>query len=274
MKVKKAVIPAAGLGTRLLPVTKSVPKEMFPIRTNPMIQFSVEEAVECGIDVICIVINKRKEVIREYFTSWDERKFASGKEKRLEKLRKTVESCKINFLYQEEPLGCGDAILITRDFVGTEPFALLMPDNISFHKGRPPLSRIVEVFEKHKKDTIGLIEIKEQEAKTFGNVGRIDYERKNDIYLIKRIYSKGEGYFRLKGKGSVIRTVGKAVVLPHFFYYIERVKESIEGGELDDVPAWQLLVKEKEVLGVLLKERIFDVGNPMGYVSAITSTYF
>lgn len=267
MKVKKAVIPAAGLGTRMLPVTKSVPKEMLPVGTKPMIQFSVEEAAGCGIDEIYIVINKRKEVIRQYFTDWDEEIIGGGKE--LGMLKKTAVSCKINFLYQENPRGCGDAILAAKDFVGDEPFAILMPDNISFNDETPPLARIIRTFEKHEKDTTGIVRIAGQEARAFGNTGRIDYEEKDDVYRIKKIYNKGEGNFMLSENEAIIKMVGRAVVLPHFFSYIEKVKQNIKGGDLDDVPAWQLLVKERDALGALLEEGIFDVGNPTGYMSAI-----
>jgi len=265
MKVRKAVIPAAGLGTRLSPVTKSIPKEMLPIITKPMIQFIVEEAVESGIEEIYIIINHHKEAIRKYLLNWHYRTEAGG----MRRLRDIVGSCKINFLFQDEPLGCGGAILMTREWIGSEPFAILMPDNISFYKGKPPLGELMTVFEERRKDTIGLVRLSPKEARTFGNVGRIDGAKKAGLFSIRGLHNKGQGNFRARGNKPVIRAVGKAVALPHFFTYLERVQETAASGEVDDVPAWQLLIKENEVLGVLLKNRIFDVGNPLGYAAAL-----
>lgn len=248
MAVDCAVIPAAGLGTRMLPISKSIPKEMLPVGTKPMIQYSVEEAVAAGIKRICIIINERKAIIRDYFQGLSS-------------------SAELTFIYQPEPKGVADAMYLAKDFIGGQPFALLLPDNI-FFTSVPAIAQVATCFEEYKKDITACVWVTRKSAPLFGNCGRIDYEVvRKSVLKITRLDDKRPGYFSMGWRMKMLREVPRRIFLPHVFEYIDRLRQGARG-ELDDVPVFQEMVSKGLVLGCILEGKAFDLGNPNGYRAA------
>jgi len=263
--LEKAVIPAAGRGSRMLPVTKCVPKELLPVAGKPMIQFCVEEAVRSGIKKVCIVISRRKELIRNHFSGSVTGKVRENS--KVKELIKLVSSVRLCFIYQPEPSGLAEAIYRTKDFVNNEPFALLLPDNI-FFSSQPALAQLLPIFEKYRRDVVGLIRVSEKSAPLFGNSGRIGCKRiKKGLFKIIKFYDKKSGVFPVQKSGQELKSFSRCILTPRIFKYIEYVRKNVTG-ELDDVPVFQEMLKKNEMLGYLLRGRGFDTGNPAGYQAA------
>lgn len=260
--IRKAVIPAAGLGTRMLPTTKVIPKEMLNVGRKPMIQYSVEEAVAAGIREICIVINKSKTLIQEYFSE-TEAKLRSFRE--IRNLDKLVSSCKIVFIHQPEPTGLAEAIMRSKDFVGTEPFATMLPDYIYLSR-EPAIAQLFPAYERCGKNVVGLMKIKREEAYRFGNCGIIRYRQiKGKVFEITKLKGRAPPSSGI-GK-QMVRSSPRYIFNPEVFDYIAQLKPSIRG-EFDDVPIIRKLIENNELVGRILKGRIYDVGNFDGYLAA------
>jgi len=251
--VKKAIIPAAGLGTRMLSLTKGTPKEMLIIGSKPMIQHTVEMSLDSGIKEICVIINEKKTVIRDFLMKyWKE--YLSHK-------------CKLTFLYQSQPKGLADAVYLAKEFVGDEPFVLSMPDAILFSK-TPTILQLSCAFAKYNQNVMGVIYVGSEEANLFGNVGVLDitYLEKN-IFRVNKLSEKGPGTLKIDPGQTVAKSFGVGIYLPHYFHYIDAIRPQVRG-ELDDVPLLQRLTQDKNLLGVLLEGKGFDVGNVDGYYAA------
>ena len=265
MKIKKAVIPAAGLGTRMLPISKIIPKEMLPVGQKPMIQYAVEEAVNYGIETVIIIINSEKELIKKHFLGKVRKESLSEKE--AQGIKTILSKAELIFLYQNQPMGLADAISLSRETVKNEPFALLLPDNILLPDASP-FHLLAEAFNKYKKNVGALTTIYPKEFKLFGNCGKVELEKIDDrVYSIKEIKDKERGVFVSNSYDPIIRGFARHILFPYFFDYIERIR-SDTNGELDDVPVFQLLLKEKGMIGCLLDGKGYDVGNPLGYQAA------
>jgi len=260
--VSYIVIPSAGLGKRMRPVNPYIPKEMLPVGDKPAIQYTVEEASSAGIKNIIIIINKNKEMIRQYFNDKDyrHRHFPIAAE-RIDEINRI---CDFEFLYQEKPLGESDAIALSEELIGNHPLAIVYPDNI--HLPSPgALNTLKSVYLEYRTDTVALMEVTERNRAGISNSGRVDIEHvRDDVFRIVKFHPKGEGYFNLRFKKE-LRTCGFSISGPHIFEYIRRTRETIKGGEFIDVPVRQLMLKERELIGCRLSGIVFDIGNPEGY---------
>jgi UTP--glucose-1-phosphate uridylyltransferase len=256
------IIPAAGLGKRMKSINPKMPKEMLPIGNKPAIQYAVEEGLSVGIQNIVIIINRKKEIIRRYFTDRRFRQefFPSA----FEDTRKIENECLVTFLYQEDPLGESDAISFAEDVVGNHIAAVIYPDNI--YLPAPGALKILKAaFSKYRKDIAALTEVREENVYGFGNSGRVDLSHlEDDIFCVERFIPKGNGHFVPRFKGE-LRTCGIAISGPHIFEYIKRLRELVTDGELTDVPVRSLILKEKGFLGCRLPGIVFDIGHPEGY---------
>jgi len=248
----------------MLPVTKKIPKEMLPIGRKPMIQICVEEAIQSGIEIICIVIHPGKKIIKEHFLGEPCFKFKGSAE--LRELRQLMKKCEMVFVYQQKPKGLADAISRARNIIGKEPFAVIIPDNIFMAK-TPALFQLIQVFEEYAKDVIALIEIPVERRGYFGNYGRVELQCiKDNLFRVIQLYDKGCRDSHPDKLISEKRTFGRAIYYPHLFDYIEQMRSIIsKGTELDDVPVLQRLIRERECIGCLLQGIGFDVGNVAGY---------
>lgn len=256
------LIPAAGLGTRMLSIDKDVPKEMLPVNGKPAIQYTVEEGVDAGIRRIVIVINHSKNIIKDYFEG-DEKVISSYPAGSLGIKRLRAE-CDIRFAYQNEPTGESDAVYIAKNIVGRDNVAVMYPDNI-YLPSPGALGSLKRVFIEKNIDVVALMEVTAMNSKGIGNAGRVDLSVvSDDIYRIERFHPKGEGVFVPRFEGE-LRTCGIAISGPDIFEYIERARRLHNDGEFTDVPVRSLMQKEKGLLGCRLPGMVFDIGNPTGY---------
>jgi len=242
----KVIIPAAGRGTRMAPITRGKPKEMLPVAGKPAISFVIEELRTSGINEIGIIINKQKQEIRAYLTRY-------------------YPSVRFSFFYQKKPIGILDAISLAQTYVGKKPFGIIMPDAV-FVSEKPAFGELKKTYKKNLPYLSGLFYVDKHMARGFGNCGRINaHHLSAKLWRIQKVSDKKPGYFTMRGKRSVLRGNGRVIVPASFFDLIEEERKNVRSGELDDVPIWQKLAREGALYGCLMKGRGFDTGNPIGY---------
>jgi UTP--glucose-1-phosphate uridylyltransferase len=263
-KLRKGIIPAAGMGTRVQSLTKDEPKEMLPIAGKPIISYVVQEAALSGLENLYIVINARKDSLRRYLESKDMmRDIREGH-------GQNIPAPRLTFVDQPVPAGSGDAIYQTRELIGDEPFALMMPDFIFFGDTLLALQQLIPLYEQCESDIVGLLALQGEEGEGFGNVGIAHgEEREPGIVVIRTLSSKIADPLILEKDEQILKAVPRWILGQDFFSYLERTKGE---GEWDDTPALQMLCVERKVVGKVLQGRGFDVGNPIGYQAAGTFT--
>jgi UTP--glucose-1-phosphate uridylyltransferase len=264
MNVKKAVIPAAGLGTRFLPVTKSMPKEMLPIIDKPVIHYVVEEAVESGIDDVLIITGRGKRAIEDYFDDAPELRIhleRHGKSRQLEELRKISRFSGIHFVRQREPKGLGDAVLCAEKHCGDDPFAVLLGDDI-MKDSTPCTKQLIDIFEKTGSSVIAVQKIPKEHLNRYGIVkGK---ECGDNLLLLEDIVEKP----RPEAAPSRFGSIGRYVFTPALFSCLNRTPHGA-GGELQLTDAIRLLMKQEDVYAYLYHGRRFDTGDKLGYIETI-----
>jgi len=242
------IIPAAGLGTRMREVNPDLPKEMLPIAHKPAIQYALEEGVSIGIKNIIVVINREKEVLRQY----------------LEDRYRGSTSISVTFIYQEKPLGESDAIGLAKDMVGNHAVAVMYPDNL-YLPAPGALKTLLPVYNKYKKDVVALSQVRPDIALTISNAGRVDITSMNDgLFNIDKFIPKGNGHF-IPRFNDELRACGIYISGPHLFDHIERTRSSVSTGEFTDYPVRISILKERGMVGYFLAGTVFDIGNPKGY---------
>lgn len=267
MKIKKAIIPAGGLGTRMLPITKSVPKELLPINMKPMIQYAVEEGVKSGIKEILIIIRKDKDLIKNYFTGKVDKRLLNRRE--IKNLENLTRECKINFAYQKGAKGLMDAISLGENFVNNEPFAVLLPDNIMVSR-IPCIKQLIDLFnEKEKYSYIILKKFVGKIDPDEVDIGGVECELiSKNIYKITHIKNKKEKIIKLKNGETGLKNFGRYVFKEDVFDYIKKFRTEYRG-EFDDTPILNKLASEEKLRGILYNGLIFDTGNISGFNSAL-----
>lgn len=261
IKIKKAIFPAAGLGTRFLPATKASPKEMLPLVDKPMIQYAVEEAVYCGIEDLIVITGKHKRAIEDHFDSayeLEEKLRISGKKKLLEEINKMSN---VNFAYirQRVALGLGHAILCAKPFVNDEPFAVILSDDIidpDYHL----LRDMIRVFDDVGCPVIALEEVPDSEVSRYGI---IDGKLEGDIFKIKNLIEKP----RTGEAPSNLAIIGRYILTPDIFGVLEKKKVGA-GGEIQLTDALKELLKKRPIYGYLIKGRRYDAGDKLGFLKA------
>ncbi|MGD8254128.1 MAG: sugar phosphate nucleotidyltransferase [Syntrophobacterales bacterium] len=265
--VRKGIIPAAGLGTRVRAIAGDLPKELLTVAAKPLIVHAIEGLAASGIRQIGVVISPAKESIRQFLLGEPPEFLAPQLDAHL---RVLLRACEFSFFVQPSPLGIADAVSLCRDFVDDEPFALVMPDNILLD-GLPVVSQMIPFFSREPRDMLGALRLEAEQALRFGNVGVLETEAISDeskkIMNVRRFSDKISEPLHIPAGESVLKNFGGSIFLPHFFDYIERLRPHIEG-ELDDVPVVQAIIEEKGLLAVALEGNGFDVGNSAGYWAA------
>lgn len=259
--VKKAIFPAAGLGTRFLPATKASPKEMLPIVDKPMIQYAVEEAIKSGIEEFIIITGKNKRAIEDHFDSayeLEEKLKSTGKKKLLEEINKLSQ---VNFAYirQRIALGLGHAILCARAFVGDEPFAVILSDDIidpDYHL----LKEMIDSYGDLDCPIVALEEVPRQEVSRYGIIEGI---KEGDIFRITRLVEKPS----LEEAPSNLAIIGRYILTPDIFKILERQRIGA-GGEIQLTDALQELLKKRTIYGYPIKGRRYDAGDKLGFLKA------
>ncbi|ULT56212.1 UTP--glucose-1-phosphate uridylyltransferase GalU [Neobacillus drentensis] len=259
-KVRKAIIPAAGLGTRFLPATKAMPKEMLPIVDKPTIQYIVEEAIESGIEDIIIVTGKGKRAIEDHFDhSFELEQTLVEKEKYdlLEKVQHSSKLADIHYIRQKEPKGLGHAVWCARKFIGDEPFAVLLGDDIVVAQ-KPGLKQLIEQFEQTGSSVIGVQTVPANQTSRYGIIDPLGQEGR--LYKVNNFVEKPK-----ENPPSNLAIIGRYVLTPEIFSFLDN--QSIgAGGEVQLTDAIQQLNQLQEVYAYDFEGTRYDVGEKLGFI--------
>ncbi|RUS45258.1 UTP--glucose-1-phosphate uridylyltransferase GalU [Cohnella sp. AR92] len=259
-KVRKAIIPAAGLGTRFLPATKVMPKEMLPIIDKPTIQYIVEEAIESGIEDILIVTGKGKRAIEDHFDhafELENNLVEKGKLKLLEEVRRSSK-VEIHYIRQKEPKGLGHAVWCARKFIGDEPFAVLLGDDI-VQAEVPCLKQMINQYESTGSSIIGVKPVPEEETHRYGIIDPVN--REGRLYHVRKFVEKPP-----EGKSpSNLAIIGRYILTPEIFSFLER-EEIGAGGEIQLTDAIEKLNEIQSVYGYQFNGIRYDVGEKLGFI--------
>jgi UTP--glucose-1-phosphate uridylyltransferase len=262
-RVRKAVFPAAGLGTRFLPATKSSPKEMLPLVDKPLIQYVLEEAVASGIESVIIVTGRGKSAIEDHFDISFELEHLlaeRGKTRELKETRAISELARISYVRQREALGLGHAILQARDLVGDEPFAVMLSDDI-VDAERPALKQLLDVYEKYDAPVLGTMQVAGEAISRFGV---IDAEEVGPgVYKIKDMVEKPP----FAEAPSDLAIIGRYVLTPDIFAELERTRPGT-GGEIQVTDAMRALLKKRPFYAVRFEGTRHDAGDKLGFLIA------
>ena len=264
MKVRKAVIPAAGLGTRFLPATKSQPKEMLPLVDKPTIQYIVEEAVAAGIEEILLISGRTKKSIEDHFDRSPELEAELIKSNKLELLkviRDISDLANIHSVRQKEPRGLGHAILTAKAFVGNEPFAVLLGDDVVASK-KPCLKQLIEVYEEKNATVLGVQTVAHEDVSKYGIVDGVNVGER--LYKVRDLVEKPP----VEEACSDIAILGRYVISPDIFEYLENQTPGA-GGEIQLTDALKRMANDgKEMYAYDFKGTRYDVGSKIGFVQA------
>jgi UTP--glucose-1-phosphate uridylyltransferase len=263
MKVKKAVIPAAGLGTRFLPATKAQPKEMLPIVDKPTIQYIIEEAVASGIEEILIITGRNKRAIEDHFdksVELEDELESHGKEEMLDMVRKISNIADIYYIRQKEPKGLGHAISCARTFVGNEPFAVMLGDDVVDSKV-PCLKQLIDCYNEYKTSIIGVQEVPHEEVYKYGIVKGMNIEDR--VYKVKDLVEKPKP----EEAPSDMAILGRYIITPQIFDILKTTTPG-KGGEIQLTDALKTLISTEAMYAYNFIGRRYDVGDRLGFLEA------
>lgn len=263
MKIKKAIIPAAGLGTRFLPATKAQPKEMLPIVDKPTIQYIIEEAVQSGIEDIVIVNGRNKGSIEDHFDRSVELELElgnKGKSEELDMVKSISEMANIYFIRQKKPLGLGHAVLSAQKFIGNEPFAVLLGDDVVISK-TPALKQMMDIYKEYKAPIVGVQTVAHEVTYQYGIVnGKAVDDR---VYKVKDLVEKPP----VDEAPSDVAILGRYILTPEVFSYLEN-QEKGAGGEIQLTDALKRMAKDGAVYAYDFKGHRYDCGDKVGFIQA------
>jgi UTP--glucose-1-phosphate uridylyltransferase len=264
MKIKKAVIPAAGLGTRMLPATKTVPKEMLPVVDKPLLQYIIEEAVHSGIEDILVVTNRAKSAMDDYFDyhpELEERLATAGKLHEVEIVRGTADLANIFYVRQKETKGLGHAVWRAKNFIGSEPFAILLGDDIM--KSTVPVTKqLMDVAEKYGASCVGMQQVSLGAISKYSSLEVSPVEDK--VFDVKQLVEKPKP----DQVFSNYAILGRYVLTPAIFDILENLPAGF-GGEVQLTDGLNVLCKKERMLGLDFDARRYDAGNLKGYLETI-----
>ena len=263
MKVRKAIIPAAGLGTRFLPVTKAQPKEMLPIVDKPTIQYIIEEAVASGIEEILIITGRNKKCIEDHFDKSVELEMElekNHKDELLEIVRGISDMVDIHYIRQKEPRGLGHAILCARAFVGNEPFAVLLGDDV-VDSEVPCLKQLMDCYKEYKTSILGVQTVAREDVNKYGIVDGIHIEDR--VYKVKKLVEKPA----VEESPSNVAILGRYIITPQIFDILKNTAPG-KGGEIQLTDALQTLIESEAMYAYNFEGRRYDVGDKLGFLQA------
>lgn len=261
--VRKAVIPAAGLGTRFLPATKATPKEMLPIVDKPTIQYIVEEALAAGIEDILVITCRSKRAIEDHFDRSIELEMnlkEHGKEKELEVVRK-ISDIRIHYIRQKEPRGLGHAILCAQQFIGDEPFAVLLGDDVVDAKV-PALKQLIDVYEKTGSSVLGVQEVPLEKVSSYGIVASHATDEPRTFTVSDMVEKPA-----VEDAPSRLAVLGRYVINPEIFAILEKTEPG-RGGEIQLTDALKVLAEQQTMYAYNFEGRRYDVGDKQGFLEA------
>ena len=263
MKVRKAIIPAAGLGTRFLPATKAQPKEMLPIVDKPTIQYIIEEAVASGIEEILIITGRNKKSIEDHFDKSVELEMElekAGKQEMLDLVRGISDMVDIHYIRQKEPRGLGHAIHCAKSFVGNEPFAVMLGDDV-VDSEVPCLKQLIDCFNEYKTTILGVQTVAPENVNKYGIVDGIHIEDR--VYKVKRLVEKPA----IEEAPSNVAILGRYIITPQIFEILENTKPG-KGNEIQLTDALETLIRNEAMYAYDFEGRRYDVGDKLGFLQA------
>jgi UTP--glucose-1-phosphate uridylyltransferase len=263
MKLRKAVIPVAGLGTRFLPATKAVPKELLPIIDIPSIQYVVQEAVDSGIQEIIFVTGRGKDAIEDHFDEAPELEqilAERGQTETVEMLRRLVGMTEVVSVRQKKPLGLGHAVLCARDLVGHEPFAVMLADDL-IDSDVPCIRQLLEIFEEKQESVVALMEVPREDVQRYGVIKGNEIRKR--LYEIEATVEKPAA----QDAPSRMAIIGRYVLRPEIFGILEKLPTG-KGGEIQLTDALAQLVCKRKVFGCEFQGERYDIGDKLGFVRA------
>ena len=263
--VKKAVIPAAGLGTRFLPATKAQPKEMLPIVDKPTLQYIIEEAVASGVEEILIITGRNKKSIEDHFDKSVELELElenKGKTDLLEIVRGISNMVNIHYIRQKEPKGLGDAIYCARYFIGDEPFAIMLGDDmVDNGQGPPCLKQLIDAYEAHNASILGVQEVDKENTDKYGI---IDGQKLSDnIYMVKPLVEMPDP----DQAPSNMATLGRYIITPQIFDILGQIPPG-KNGEIQLTDALEILKDKEDMYAYVFEGRRYDLGDKLGFLQA------
>lgn len=265
MKIRKAIIPAAGYGTRFLPVTKAVAKEMLPIIDTPAIEYIVREALDSGIEDILIIVSSNKNSIIDYFDNNFELEYQLRQKNKIEELNKICElpnKVNIHFVRQHEQLGLGHAVLCAKTFVGNEPFALLLGDDVYVGNNKPVLAQLIDAYEKTDASIIGTLEVNDEDVSKYGICDPMISVEKG-LSLLKDVVEKP----KLEDAPSRSAIGGRYILDSAIFSYLEN-QECGVGGEIQLTDSIRRMMEKYKVYSLDIEGRRYDIGSKIGFIEA------
>ena len=263
MEVRKAIIPAAGLGTRFLPATKAQPKEMLPIVDKPSLQYIIEEAVNSGIEEILIITGRNKKSIEDHFDRSIELELQlekAGKFDQLEEVRKISDMANIHYIRQKEPKGLGHAIHCAKSFIGDEPCAVLLGDDIVYSK-KPCLKQMIEIYDQYKTTILGVQEVPSEEVNKYGIIDAKLIEDR--VYKVKGLVEKPS----IEKAPSNMAILGRYIINIAIFEILEHTEPG-KNGEIQLTDALWTLSQKEAMYAYVFEGQRYDVGDKIGFLKA------
>ncbi len=268
MRIRKAVFPAAGWGTRFLPATKAQPKEMLPLVDKPVIQYAVEEAVAAGIEQVIIVTSSQKRAIEDHFDlSYELERLLEdkGEIEKLRQVRRISDLAQIAYVRQKEQLGLGHAILMCKDVIGHEPFAVLLPDDVVIAE-RPGIGQLIHAYERTHASVVAVMQVPAEEVSRYGIVAAETDETHLDSGRLRRMTRIVEKP-KQKDAPSDLAVIGRYVLTPKIFDKLEQTQRGA-GGEIQLTDAIEALMDEQSVYTYEFEGVRYDAGTVMGWLQA------
>lgn len=268
-QIKKCLFPAAGYGTRFLPATKAMPKEMLPIVTKPLIQYGVEEAMEAGMTDMAIVTGRGKRAIEDHFDisyELEHQIHGSDKESLLGETREIMDRCSFSYTRQVEMKGLGHAILVGGRLIGNEPFAVILADDYCVNEGPGVLGQMVNLYEQHQCSIVAIEEVPRDETSKYGVIEGV--EESEGVYRLSNMVEKPAP----EDAPSNLAIIGRYILTPDIFEIIETTPPG-KNGEMQITDALLAQAKEGQVIGYKFQGQRFDCGSVGGYIDATNYTY-
>ncbi|MDY3845674.1 MAG: UTP--glucose-1-phosphate uridylyltransferase GalU [Eubacteriales bacterium] len=265
MTVKKAIIPAAGLGTRMLPISHAVPKEMLPIVDYPAIYYLVKEAVDSGIEEILIITGRDKDAIEDFFDyspEYEARLMSSGREKDAKELRRVADMANIYFIRQKEAKGLGHAVYCAKEFVGDEPFVVIYGDDVIFSK-KPVCRQLMDSYEKYNRPVVGVKPVPMEWVRKYSSLKVSGIDGSDNEYFCDDMIEKpkpGEEF-------SNLSILGRVLLTPDIFKILENLKPGA-GGEIQLTDAMAQIARTNGITALEFEGERFDMGSKLGYLKA------
>jgi len=268
--IKKCLFPAAGYGTRFLPATKAVPKEMLPILTKPLLQYGVEEALSAGINNMAIVTGRGKRSIEDHFDNAFELEaqlHSTSKDHLLSEIKLVIENSKFTYVRQREMRGLGDAILTGEPLIGNEPFAVILADDLCSHDSESVLTQMIKIYNKYQCSIIAIEEVPSNLVNQYGIISGKLIDDSNDIYRVSSMIEKPD----IKDAPSNLAIIGRYILTPDIFKILKEIRPG-QNNEIQITDALLEQAKKGKVIAYKFKGKRFDCGNIKGYLQA--TNYF